>query len=182
MRIDPINVQLKNEHVVTLRSPEIADAAEVLKHLKRVSQESYKNLNFDPKSIAAMTIEQEEKILKDFLDSSDKFMLTAFASHVPIGNLGFMSLGKGFQKSSARIGMGIEKAFQSIGLGTALLQHTINFAKKVGFHRVELTVRTYNQAGIALYESVGFEKVGLLKEVALIDGQFVDELMYQKII
>jgi RimJ/RimL family protein N-acetyltransferase len=42
-----------------------------------------------------------------------------------------------------------------------------------------LTVRVYNEAGIHLYERTGFERVGLLKEVAFIDNQFCDEYFYQ---
>ncbi len=53
---------------------------------------------------------------------------------------------------------------------------------EAGFHRVELTVRTFNDSGIALYEKAGFKRVGLLKDVAFIDNAYVDEYLYQLIL
>ena len=49
-------------------------------------------------------------------------------------------------------------------------------------HRIQLSVRTINDAGIRLYEKVGFERIGTLKEVAFIEGQFYDEFSYQLIL
>ncbi|MBC7465350.1 MAG: GNAT family N-acetyltransferase, partial [Bdellovibrio sp.] len=55
-------------------------------------------------------------------------------------------------------------------------------ARAIGLHRLELTVRAFNQSGIKLYETCGFELVGRLKDMAFIDGEFHDELYYQLIL
>ena len=72
--------------------------------------------------------------------------------------------------------------FSNSGLGTQMLQYTLELSKEIGFHRVELTVRTYNQPGIKLYEKLGFQKIGLLSDAAFIDGAFVDEYSFQIIL
>ena len=61
------------------------------------------------------------------------------------------------------------------------MEYTIESAKP-RFSRLELTVRTFNPSTIALYEKCGFEKVGLLKNAAFIDGEFMDELIYQRLL
>ena len=78
--------------------------------------------------------------------------------------------------------MGLEKEFHNLGLGTALLNYAIDISKKNKTHRLELTVRTFNESGISLYEKVGFRRVGILKDTAFIDNEFCDEYMYEMII
>lgn len=75
--------------------------------------------------------------------------------------------------------MGIERKFCGIGLRSALFKHALNHAQKMKFYRIELTVRSFNEARIELYEEIGFERVGLLKDVAFINGRYYDEYMYQ---
>lgn len=52
----------------------------------------------------------------------------------------------------------------------------------MGIRRLELTVRTFNAPGISLYEKLGFRRVGILNSAALIDGKFVDEYMYERLL
>ena len=49
----------------------------------------------------------------------------------------------------------------------------------MGMGNIELRVRTYNEAAIALYEKAGFRRVGVLKEVARVGEDWVDEYIYQ---
>jgi RimJ/RimL family protein N-acetyltransferase len=55
-------------------------------------------------------------------------------------------------------------------------------AEKIGVWNIRFNVRTFNAAAIALYERLGFERVGLLKSVACIDGKYVDEYIYQRVV
>ncbi len=78
--------------------------------------------------------------------------------------------------------MSIQASYCHSGLGTEMINHALQSAKEAGFHRAELTVRTYNEAGIALYEKVGFRRVGLMKHAAFIDNEHVDEYLYELIL
>jgi RimJ/RimL family protein N-acetyltransferase len=179
MLVESKNVKLKSGQIVTLKSPEAGDAQKLLQHLNSVFGESYMNMNHPSNHFEKFPVAEEEKILADFAASSSKFMLSAFYENRIVGNLGmFGSVGE-FLKHNARLGMGIEKKFCGLGLGSALLEHALTQAKRLKFHRIELTVRTFNEAGIKLYERVGFERVGLLKNAAFIDGRYFDEYMYQ---
>lgn len=179
MLIDSKKIELKNGQSIQLRSPEPSDAVNLIQHLKVVFGESYQNMNHPANHWDNFPVADEEKILADFVASSSKFMVSAFYENRIVGNLGLFGSVGDFLKHNARLGMGIEKKFCGIGLGSAMLEHAIEQSRRLNIHRIELTVRTFNQTGINLYEKVGFKRVGLLKEAAFIDGRYCDEYMYQ---
>jgi GNAT superfamily N-acetyltransferase len=59
----------------------------------------------------------------------------------------------------------IEKEFHNLGLGRSLLDYAVDVAKQNKIHRLELTFRTFNEAGISLYEIVGLRRIGILKKL-----------------
>jgi RimJ/RimL family protein N-acetyltransferase len=182
MKINLKNVTLKNGRQIILRSAAPSDAENILRHLRVTHTESYKNLNQSADHWNKFLASEEEKILADFENSSAKFMLVALYEDRIVGGLGFWGFQSEFVKHSAGIGMSIQKEFCGSGLGTEMMNYMLVQAKQMGFHRIDLTVRTFNEAGIKLYEKVGFEKVGLLKDAAFIDGEYVNEYSYQKIL
>jgi RimJ/RimL family protein N-acetyltransferase len=182
MIISPKQVSLKNGNAAVLRSPRPEEAQKLLDHLKNVFRQSYRNMNFSASRWDGFPAEEEAKIIAEFAGDSTKFMLSAFVGDRIVGNLGLFGAGGEFQQFNARIGMGLEVEFQNLGLGTALLNYSIQTAQGLKMHRLDLTVRSFNEGGIALYEKVGFRRVGILKEVAFIDGKFWDEYIYEKLL
>ena len=182
MLISAKEIKIKNGKSIILKSPNTEDAQNLLNHLKNVSNQSYQNMNSPKNNWDNFSVEEEAKILADFASSSGKFMISSFDGDRIIGNLGCFGMGGEFLKFNSRIGMGLEKEFHNVGLGTSLLNYAIEIAKQNKIHRLELTVRTFNEGGIALYEKVGFRRVGILKEIASIDGIFYDEYMYEMIL
>lgn len=178
----PKHLTLKSGKQLILQSPPPEHVSAVLEYLRTLFHESYRNMNWGPNHWDSFPAEEEAKILRDFADSPDKFMLSAYDGERIVGNLGLFSTPGDFTKHSARLGMGLIREFHNLGLGTALMNHALELARGMGLHRVELSVRTYNTAGIALYEKSGFQRVGLLKDAVKIDGEFKDEYLYQLIL
>ncbi len=181
MRIEARDVWLKGGEKLVLRSPGESDAQTLLAMLKVTAAESYRNLNQAPGSWDHFPVEKEAGILKAFSESQSRFMISAFASDGRIvGNLGIFGVeGSPFLSHSAKLGMGVLATYHDRGLGTQLLRTAIFEAKAKGFHRFELTVRTFNQAGISLYEKCGFRRIGYLRDVAFFDGAYHDEYAYE---
>lgn len=182
MKIKPIQVQLKNGKTVFLRSAVAGDAEAMLTHLVTTHTEAYRNMNRTADFWKDMSTEKEAKILAEFESSENKFMIVATSEERIIGGLGFVGASGQFQQKNGGLGMSIQKEISNSGLGTQMMNLAISTAKKMGFHRMELSVRTYNESGIALYEKVGFQRVGTLKEIAFIDNEYVDEFSYQLIL
>lgn len=182
MRFNSKIVKLKTGKEVELRSVSPRDTENMLEHLKTTHTESYRNMNQSAEFWKNMSAADEQKILADFENSKSKFMLVAVSDNRIIGGLGFVGYQAEFVKHSGQLGMSIQQAFANSGLGTEMMKYTIELAKGFGFHRIDLSVRTYNEPGIALYEKVGFKRIGLLKDAAFINGEYVDEYSYQLIL
>lgn len=182
MLIDLKTISLKDGRSVELRSPEPKEAAQLLAHLQIVFRESYRNMNHPAGYFDNFPVDKEAEILQTFVDSKNQFMMSAFYQDKIVGNLGCFGNAGEFLNHSARIGMGLNQDFCGAGLGKAMLDYAIDSAKAIGLHRLELTVRAFNQAGIKLYENCEFKLVGRLTDMAFIDGEFHDELYYQLIL
>lgn len=75
------------------------------------------------------------------------------------------------------IGMGVAEKWQGQGIGRKLLTALLDVADNwMMLRRIELSVYADNQAAIALYQKLGFETEGLLRDYAIRDGQFTDTL------
>jgi RimJ/RimL family protein N-acetyltransferase len=57
-----------------------------------------------------------------------------------------------------------------------------DWARRVGLHRLELTVMPHNERAIALYQKRGFSIEGEISHSLYIDGEYVDEFLMAKIV
>jgi RimJ/RimL family protein N-acetyltransferase len=48
----------------------------------------------------------------------------------------------------------------------------------LGLHRVFLQVDTVNERAIRLYQRLGFKQEGVMRQVAFLDGAFVDRILF----
>lgn len=182
MIVAPEIVTLKDRRQITLRSATPADAGNFLEHLVIAHTESYRNINHTGEHWKNFPLAEEQKILAACEESPYRLMLLALHEGRAVGGLGLFGYMGDLVKTSASLAMTIQQAFCGSGLGTAMMTVALQQAKQAGFRHIYLTVRTYNEAGIRLYEKMGFERVGLLKDTAHIDGEYVSEYSYQKIL
>lgn len=76
-------------------------------------------------------------------------------------------------------GIAIEPTFAGQGFGKKMLLEIIDYVKNLGIKRLELAVSIFNKKAIKLYESVGFEREGLMRKAVYLqkEDKYVDELM-----
>lgn len=72
------------------------------------------------------------------------------------------------------LGMGIVPGYRDSGLGRRLIATTIDAARALGLHRIDLDVYADNLRAKALYEKVGFVQEGRARDGVRIDGRFID--------
>lgn len=68
------------------------------------------------------------------------------------------------------------------GIGTALMEVLIERARQNGYHAIIAFVVSGNQASERLHEKLGFERVGLMREVGSKFNQWLDLIVYEKLI
>ncbi len=76
-------------------------------------------------------------------------------------------------------GVAIHPDYSGKGFGKKMLFEIIDFCKKNAILRIELSVAVHNLKAIQLYESVGFNKEGVLKNFTYLKSknQFIDEVV-----
>ena len=75
---------------------------------------------------------------------------------------------------SGVLGMGVHNDYRKQGIGTLLLETTIDAAKSFGLERVELEVYTSNTVAIRMYEKLGFEVEGIKHKARKLGNQYFD--------
>ena len=76
----------------------------------------------------------------------------------------------------------VERQWRGKGVGSTLLRSLINRAQQLDYHKIVLSAFPWNNAGMALYEKHGFRLVGIYKEQGLLDGNWVDTVIMEKIL
>ena len=76
----------------------------------------------------------------------------------------------------------IERSWRGKGVGKVVLERLIELARKHGFHKMVLSAFPTNTGGMALYEKLGFRTVGIYREQGMLDGQWVDTIIMEKLL
>ena len=77
----------------------------------------------------------------------------------------------------AEFGLMVAASARRRGIGSALIEEAMNWARDLGIVRLELTVFPHNAPAIALYRKLGFQEEGILRRRYLIDGRYVDAML-----
>ncbi len=82
---------------------------------------------------------------------------------------------------TAEISLYVKQEFRSKGIGRKLLEEIIREGEKVGLHTVVARITAGNKESIHLHESVGFEHIGVMREIGLKFDRLLDVHLMQKI-
>jgi putative acetyltransferase len=76
-------------------------------------------------------------------------------------------------------GVAIDPGCRLQGAGGRMMQEILGKVREMGFTRVELTVGTGNLTAIRLYEKVGFQNEGLLRNYSFLksENRYIDEFV-----
>ena len=67
-------------------------------------------------------------------------------------------------------------------MGRRLLAHLIDQARAIGYHKMMLSTFPFNASGVALYERMGFTRIGVCHEMGQLDGRWIDTLIMEKLL
>jgi L-amino acid N-acyltransferase YncA len=76
----------------------------------------------------------------------------------------------------------VERGWRGRGVGRRLLEHLIERARTLGYHKMMLSTFPFNASGVALYERMGFTRVGFFREMGQLDGRWIDTLIMEKML
>ena len=113
----------------------------------------------------------------------DTYSLVAVVGDRVVGHFGLhTSPNKPRRRHAGTLGMGVHDEWQGKGVGSALMRAGVDLADKwLNLTRLELEVYTDNEAAIRLYERLGFEREGTLRQHAFRDGSYVDAYLMARL-
>jgi len=76
----------------------------------------------------------------------------------------------------------VERAWRGKRVGRRLLKLLIEQARAIGYHKMMLSAFPSNASGVALYTRMGFTVVGICHEMGMLDGQWVDTIIMEKLL
>ena len=77
-------------------------------------------------------------------------------------------------------GMAVLKEYRGIGIGKALMNYVINWAKTQNYEKISLSVFSTNAPALNLYQKFGFKIEGVKKKEFKIESKYVDEICMGK--
>lgn len=106
-----------------------------------------------------------------------------FVAELPEGIVGRLSVARDPHPASehvADLGLMVAKDHRREGIGRALMAAAEDWAREVGVRKLELHVFPYNEAAIALYETLGYEREGLRYEHYRRGSGYLDAILMAK--
>jgi RimJ/RimL family protein N-acetyltransferase len=103
-----------------------------------------------------------------------------FVAEAPEGIVGRLSVGRDPHPAShhvADLGLMVARSHRRRGVGSALLEAAVEWARSRGVHKLELHVFPHNEAAIRLYERFGFEREGYRKRHYRRPDGYVDAIL-----
>ena len=120
---------------------------------------------------------EERRFLRALRRYSDA---AVFVAELPEGLVGRLSLGRDPHPASkhvADLGLMVSAAHRRRGIGKALLEAAVEWARVAEVSKLELHVFPHNEAAINLYEQFGFEREGLRRAHYRRGAEFLDAIL-----
>jgi RimJ/RimL family protein N-acetyltransferase len=101
---------------------------------------------------------------QQFLETIQSDQACVFVAEAEEEIVGDLTAFRRASTGPATIGMAVLAPWRGQGVGTALMQACLDWARDAGVHKLSLEVFPWNEAAIALYRKFGFVEEGRLRK------------------
>ncbi|UCD48560.1 MAG: GNAT family N-acetyltransferase [Phycisphaerales bacterium] len=165
--------QLRDRRTAMIREAVPDDAVRLLHYLDEVTGET-DFLAMGPGELN-WPEEKERQFIEDHHRADNKLLLVAEIEGQIAGILGYTGDDRPRLRHTGEFGITISRAFWGLGLGTALMQRMIAWARTSGIVRkIGMRVRTDNERALSLYDRFGFVREGVVTRQFAVAGRFHD--------
>jgi ribosomal protein S18 acetylase RimI-like enzyme len=114
--------------------------------------------------------------------TNDHARIMAVAGGQVIGFLVVERIAHPVNRHVATLGMAVERSWRGRGVGSALMEAALGWARSAGVEKVTLEVYPTNQPAVALYRKFGFFEEGRLSRQSLKSYGYEDEVIMSKFV
>ncbi|MHC4388942.1 MAG: GNAT family N-acetyltransferase [Planctomycetota bacterium] len=181
-QIEPKEHELKTGEKLLVRAAVPEDAEALLEHARVILTEDLYNVTtleeFD------MTVEKEREWIQKHIDHPAQIVLAAELGGCIVGGLGLENHSRKRLQHYGTLHMGVHPQHRGKGVGTALLQSLIDWAKgNPTIEKLCLMVFATNQPAIGFYRRMGFVEEGRrARHVRIADGGYVDVILMARFV
>ena len=174
-------ITLKDGRTAILKTPCMEDAEKMLHYIKTACGETDFLARY-PEEWNGVTVESEEKWVKNLRESQSTLAITCYIDGVIAGNCEINFRGGMKTSHRATVAIAILKEYWNLGIGSAMFAELIAAAEaRPEIEIVELEFLEGNDRAKALYEKFGFKVVGERPNAfKLKDGRLLKEYFMQK--
>ncbi len=159
---EPINI--------LVRQAKLEDACAIVEAERAIAEE--------PGFFCSQPSELDEKAVKQTIQSPQSIYLVAEYEGQIVGHAFLEPYTLQSLRHVADLNIAVTFRMQKKGIGTKLLESTIEWAKNSGvIEKIQLNVRASNTTAIPLYKKMGFEEEGRLKNRVKIKDRYIDDII-----
>jgi RimJ/RimL family protein N-acetyltransferase len=122
-------------------------------------------------------VNEERRYLRALKRHPDAAVFVAEAEGALVGRLSLARDPHSASRHVADLGLMVAQGYRRRGIGRALLDQAVAWARDAGVRKLELHVFPWNEPAIRLYEVFGFERVGLRKAHYRRGNEYVDAIL-----
>lgn len=167
------------ERTIVFRYPKNSDAHDLMNLINSLVKEKA-----DIAKTTHVTLEQEKAWLADVIRSihaKNKIMILAELDDKIVGSCEITRDPYDVSRHVGTLGVGLVKNARGIGIGTRLIQETLNESKKkLKLQLVKLYVFDSNNVGKSLYEEMGFSEIGRIPRGVYHNKKYKDDIIMAK--
>jgi RimJ/RimL family protein N-acetyltransferase len=162
-------VLTRNGRGVYLRRARPADAADLVMIQLQVQEDDIAGVDNDPD-----TVEERAELIKR-LHGEDLYLVADYRKRV-VGSVLLRRPTPAYLHHQAWLGIELHRDFRGYGVGSALIQQAVSWAKSHGIELIRLGVLDTNPRAKSLYARLGFQETGYIQDfVKHPDGYYIGE-------
>ena len=152
-------ITLKDGRECVLRNGTAADGGAALANFILTHEQTDFLLTYPEET--TMTAEEEAQFLAKREASADEIEIVAEIGGNIAGLAGIERVGTQEKlRHRAEFGISIDRAYWGLGIGRALVEASVECARRAGYAQLELAVVAENERAIVLYKRTGFSEYG----------------------
>ena len=167
-------VVLRDGREASIRSARPGDARALARLLDAIAAEPEVTLLMLPGEITAR---EWRRRIAATVERDTSLFLCAWMGERMVGNLGVVADAHPASPHVRVLGMSVARDCRGLGLGGALLESALAWARQSGALKIELSVFAHNEPAVGFYERHGFAREGLRRRQLVRGDEYHDEVL-----